>query len=59
MVGSVRHCITQDGCGGVGPPKLVVGDLHQDREERLLDQEEIVICRLPLDGGEAILRLLK
>ncbi len=59
MVGGVRHCITQDGREGVDPPELVVGDLHQDREERLPDREEIVICRLPLDGGEAILRLLK
>ncbi len=59
MVGGVHHCIQQDGCEGVDPPKLVVGDLHQDREERLPDQEEIVICRLPLEGGEAITRLLK
>jgi hypothetical protein len=50
MVGSVCHCIQQDGYEGVDPPKLVVGDLHQDWEERLLDQEEIIICRLPLDG---------
>jgi hypothetical protein len=35
MVGGVWHCITQDGCEGVDPPELVVGDLHQDREERL------------------------
>ncbi len=33
MVGSVRHCITQDGHEGVDPPELVVGDLHQDQEE--------------------------
>jgi hypothetical protein len=59
MVGGVRHCILQDGCEGVDPPELVVGNLHQDWEERLLDREEIVICRLPLDGGEAIARLLK
>ncbi len=59
MVGNVRHCITQDGREGMDPTKLVVGDLHQDREERLLNQEEIVICWLPLDGGEAISRLLK
>ncbi len=59
MVGGVRHCITQDGCEGVDPPELVVGDLHQDWEERLPNREEIVICRLPLDGGEAILRLFK
>jgi hypothetical protein len=59
MVGGVRHCIPQDGHEGVVPPELVVGDLHQDREECLPDQEEIVICWLPLDGGEAITRLLK
>jgi hypothetical protein len=59
MVSGVCHCITQDGHEGVDPPKLVVGDLHQNREERLLDQEEIVICWLPLNGGEAISRLLK
>jgi hypothetical protein len=59
MVGSLRHCIPQDGCERVDPPELVVGDLHQDREERLPDREEIVICRLPLNEGEAISRLLK
>ncbi len=59
MVGDVRHCICQDGLEGVDPPKLVVGDLHQDWEERLLDQEKIIIRWLPLDGGEAIARLLK
>ncbi len=59
MVGGVHHCIPQDGREGVDPPKLVVGDLHQDWEEHLPDQEEIVICWLPLNGGEAILRLLK
>ncbi len=59
MVGGVRHCIPQDGCKGVDPPELVVGDLQQDREERLPDREEIIICRLPLDGGEAISYLLK
>ncbi len=35
MVGGVRHCITQDGCEGVDPPELVIGDLHQDQEEHL------------------------
>jgi hypothetical protein len=35
MVDGVHHCITQDGCEGVDPPKLVIGDLHQDREECL------------------------
>ncbi len=59
MVGGVSHCIRQDGREGVDSPKLVVGDLHQDWEERLPDQEEIVIRWLPLDGGEAIARLLK
>ncbi len=59
MVGSVHHCIPQDGREGVDPPELVIGDLYQDWEERLPDQEEIIICRLPLDGGEAILHLLK
>jgi hypothetical protein len=59
MVGGVRHCITQDGCEGVDSPELVLGDLHQDREERLPNREEIVIYWLPLDGGEAILCLLK
>ncbi len=59
MDSGVRHCIMQDGCEGVDPPELVVGDLHKDREERLQNQVEIVICWLPLDGGEAISRLLK
>ncbi len=59
MVGGVRHCICQDGREGVEPPELVVGDLHQNWEEGLLDQEEIVIRWLPLDGGEAIACLLK
>ncbi len=59
MVGSVRHCIQQDGREGVDPPELVVGDLHQDQEEHLPDREDIVICWLPLDGGEAIAHLLK
>ncbi len=37
MVNGVRHCIRQDGREGVDTPKLVIGDLHQDREERLPD----------------------
>ncbi len=37
MVSGVRHCIQQDGREGVDPPELVVGDLHQDREEHLPD----------------------
>ncbi len=54
MVGGVRHCIHQDGCEGVDPPELVVGDLHQDWEECLPNQEEIVICWLPLNGGKLL-----
>ncbi len=59
MVGGLCHCIRQDGRERVDPLELVAGDLHQDREERLPDREEIVIRWLPLDGGEAIVRLLK
>ncbi len=59
MVGGVRHCIRQDGREGVDPLKLVVGDLHQDWEERLPDQEDIIIRWLPLNGGEDIAHLLK
>ncbi len=59
MVGGVCNWICQDGRKGVDPPELVEEDLHQDWEERLPDQEEIVIRWLPLDGGEDIACLLK
>ncbi len=58
MDDSLPHCIHEDGHEGVNPPKLVIGYLHQDQEEkRLLDQEEIVVCGLSLNWGEVFARL--
>jgi hypothetical protein len=59
MVGGVPHAIRDDGCEGVDPPELIVGDLHEDWKERLPDREEIVIGGLFLEGGEGIPCLFK
>ncbi len=33
MVGGVPHCIYEDGSEGVDPPKLIIGNLHEDGEK--------------------------
>ncbi len=53
MVGGVCHCIRQDGREGVDPPKLVVGDLHQDWEEPLSQiKRRLSSVGFPLMGGK-------
>ena len=54
MVGGVLRGIHEDSRERVDPPQLIVGDLHEDGEERLPDREEIVVRGLPLDGGEGV-----
>jgi hypothetical protein len=59
MVCSVPHTIRDDGSEGVDAPQLIIGDLHEDWEERLPDRQEIVIHGLSLKGGEGIAGLFK
>ena len=54
MVGGVLRGIHEYSRERVDPPQLIVGDLHEDGEERLPDREEIVVRGLSLDGGEGV-----
>ena len=54
MLSGVPHTIRDDGHEGVDSPKLIVGDLHEDREKRLPDRQEIVVRGLSFEGGKGI-----
>ena len=59
MLGGVRHHLREDAREGMDSPKLVVGDFNQDGEQLLLDQEEIVVRWLSIDGRKRVVHLLK
>ena len=59
MVGSVPHTIGDDGSEGVDAPELIVGDLHEDGEQRLPDRQEIVVRGLSLEGRKSIAGLFE
>ena len=59
MVGSVPHAIRDDGCEGVDAPQLIIGDLHEDWEQRLPDRQEIVVRGLSLEGVKSIAGLFE
>ncbi len=54
MFGGVPHVIHNVGRKGVDSPKLIIEDLHKDREVRLPDRQEIVIHGLSFDGRKGI-----
>ncbi len=54
MVGGIPRGIHEDRRERVDPPKLVVGDLHQDGEKCLPDRQEIVVSGLSVDGGKGV-----
>ncbi len=37
MVGGIPRGICEDGCEGMNPPQLIVGDHHEEGEDRLSD----------------------
>ncbi len=59
MVGGIPRGIREDGREGMEPPKLIVGDHHEEGEDRLPDRKEIVIHWLPFEGGEGIVCLFE
>jgi hypothetical protein len=59
MLSGVPHTLRDEGREGVDPPELIVGDLHEDWEERLPDRQEIVVCGLSFEGRKGIPGLLE
>ena len=59
MFGGVPHVVRDEGRERVDSPELIVGDLHEDREERLPDRQEIVVRGLSFDGRKGIPGLLE
>jgi hypothetical protein len=59
MLSGVPRILRDKGREGVDSPKLIVGDLHEDREERLPDRQEIVFCGLSFEGRKGIPGLLE
>ena len=57
MVGSVPPWFREDCCEGVNPPKLIVGDFQQNREEGFPYRGEVVVQGLSIEGGEGLARL--
>ncbi len=57
MVGSVSPWVREDCREGVDPPKLILGDLHQNREEGFPYRGEVVIRGLSFEGGKSLARL--
>jgi hypothetical protein len=47
MVSSIPRGLREDGHEGMDPPKKIIGDLHQDGEKCLLDQQEVIIHGRP------------
>ncbi len=59
MIGGIPHCVYEDGSEGVDPPKLIIGNLHEDRERHFSDQKEVVDSGFPFKGRKGILSLLE
>ena len=59
MFGGIPHVVRDEGREQVDSPELIVGDLHEDREERLPDRQEIVVRGLSFDGRKGIPGLLE
>jgi hypothetical protein len=59
MIGGVPHHICEDSSEGVDPPKLIIGNLHEDGEKHFPDQQEVVVSGLPFKEGKGILSLLE
>ena len=54
MLSGVLHAIRDEGREGVDSPKMILGDLHEDREKRLPDRQEIVVHGLSFKGRKGI-----
>jgi hypothetical protein len=54
MVGGIPCGIREDCREGMDPPKLIVGNHHEEGEDCLLECKEIVVSWFPLDGGEGV-----
>ncbi len=59
MVGGVLCGVHENGREGMNPPQLILGDHHEEGEDCLPDQKEIIIRWLPLKGGEGIVHLFE
>jgi hypothetical protein len=54
MVGGVPCWIREDGHERMDPPELIVGNSHEDWEERFPDCCEVVVRGLPLEGRKVL-----
>ncbi len=54
MLGGIPHVVCDEGRERVDSPELIVGYLHEDREELLPDRQEIVVRGLSFDGRKGI-----
>ena len=54
MLSGIPHAIRDEGREGVNSPELILGDLHEDQEKRLPDQQEIVVRGLSFEGRKGI-----
>ena len=56
MVGGIPHRVCKDCCEGVDP-ELILGDFHEDWEERFPDHCEVIVRGLSIEGGKGLTRL--
>jgi hypothetical protein len=52
MVGFVLDSLGEDGCEGVNSGQLVIGDDLGQWEKGFLDGREVIVGRLPFEGGK-------
>jgi hypothetical protein len=59
MVGFVLGGLGEDGYKGIGSPKLVVGDDHEERKKCSPDGEQIVVGWFPFEGRKGVIGLFE
>ncbi len=59
VLGFVLDGLREDGRKGMYHIQEIVGDHHEDGEEGLLDCKQVVVGRLPFNGEEGVVHLLK
>jgi hypothetical protein len=59
MAGFVLDSLGEDGCEGVNPVQLVVGDDHKKEGKGLPDGKQVIAGQLPFEGGEGVMGLFE
>ena len=59
ILSGIPHTLCDEGHEEGDSLELIVGDLHEDQEERLLDGQEIVVRGLSFNGRKGIPGLLE